>query len=87
MKNDLISRESLLMVLNKNSIFEKITNAEGKNVIEIINEQPTAYSVEKVIAELEGRKEELIEDLDYEIILGQYRAYQEAIKVIREGVK
>jgi hypothetical protein len=87
MKNDLISRESLLMILNKNNIFEKITNAEGKNVIEIINEQPIAYSVEKVIAELEGRKEELIEELDYEIILGQYRAYQDAIKVIRESVE
>jgi len=37
---DLISRSALLKVLNKNSIFQKVTNSEGKNVIEIVNEQP-----------------------------------------------
>lgn len=42
---DLISREALISVLDKNSIFQKVTNAEGKNTIEIINEQPTIDAV------------------------------------------
>ena len=36
----MIDEKRLIEELSKNSIFEKITNAEGKNVIEIINEQP-----------------------------------------------
>lgn len=38
----MIDEKKLIEVLSKNSIFEKITNAEGKNVIEIIKEQPQA---------------------------------------------
>lgn len=53
MQNDLISRNALLSVLSKNSIFQKITNAEGKNVIEIINEQPIAYNLIRVVDKLE----------------------------------
>ena len=48
---DLISREALISALNKNSIFQKVTNAEGKNTIEIINEQPTIDAVPVVKAE------------------------------------
>lgn len=52
MSDDLISRKALLDIFSKNSIFEHITNAEGKNVIEIIKEQPTAYDTDKVIDEI-----------------------------------
>ena len=36
----MIDEKKLIGELSKNSIFEKITNAEGKNVFEIIEEQP-----------------------------------------------
>lgn len=45
----LIDADALIEKLNKNSIFSKITNAEDKSVIDIINEQPTAYDVEVVV--------------------------------------
>lgn len=36
----MIDEKKLIEELSKNSVFEKITNAEGKNVFEIIEEQP-----------------------------------------------
>ena len=36
----MIDEKKLIEILSKNSIFEKITNAEGKNIFEIIDEQP-----------------------------------------------
>ena len=36
----MIDEKKLIGELSKNSIFEKITNAEGKNVFEIIEAQP-----------------------------------------------
>ena len=36
----MIDEKKLIGELSKNSIFEKITNAEGKNVFKIIEEQP-----------------------------------------------
>lgn len=38
----MINRQKLIEELEKNSIFRKVTNAEGKNVIEIIESQPPA---------------------------------------------
>ena len=49
----LIDADALIKVLNKNSIFQKVTNVEGKNTIEIINEQPTIEAVEVVHGEWE----------------------------------
>lgn len=59
-----------------NSLFE-----EEKTVVEIIEEQPTAYSVEKVVAELEEEKE----------IVKEYEKYHcsvrldKAIDIVRKG--
>lgn len=36
----MIDEKKLIEILSKNSIFEKITNAEGKNIFEIIEQQP-----------------------------------------------
>ena len=49
MSNDLISRNELLDRFNRNSIFRSVTNAAGKNVLEIIEEQP-GYDVEELAA-------------------------------------
>ena len=42
----MIDEKKLLKELSKNSVFEKITNAEGKNVFEIIEAQPQVGGVE-----------------------------------------
>lgn len=64
MNDDLISRKALLDVFRKNNIFEHITNAEDKNVIEIVKEQPTAYDVNKVIKLLEENNEDIIKAIE-----------------------
>lgn len=56
MKGDLISRQALLDIFSRNSVFEHITNADGKNVIEIINNTPAAYDVDKVVERLEQQR-------------------------------
>ena len=42
----MIDEKKLIKELSKNSIFEKITNAEGKNVFKIIEAQPQVGGVE-----------------------------------------
>lgn len=53
----LIDADKLIEELNKNSIFRTVTNAEGKSAIEIIEEQPTAFDVDKVISNIWDRSE------------------------------
>ena len=36
----MIDEKKLIEIISKNSIFERITNAEGKNIFEIINDMP-----------------------------------------------
>lgn len=43
----MIDEKKLIEELSKNSVFEKITNAEGKNVFEIIEAQPQVSGVDK----------------------------------------
>lgn len=64
MQNDLISRRNLIKALNEkinrntqNSILRVILY----DVISIVKEQPTAYSVEKVVAELEENGQKMSE--------------------------
>ena len=42
----MIDEKKLIKELSKNSVFEKITNAEGKNIFEIIEAQPKVGDVE-----------------------------------------
>ena len=54
----MIDEKKLIKELSKNSVFEKITNAEGKNVFEIIEEQPQVggwIPVSERLPEEEGR--------------------------------
>ena len=61
----LIDADALINKLKRNSIFEKITDSRGMNTIEIIEEQPTAYDVDDVVANLEYLKEKCEEDMRY----------------------
>lgn len=51
--SDLISRSALKQDLRKHQIESLIAHTEEKNVFDVINEQPTAYDVEKVMDQLE----------------------------------
>lgn len=50
---DLVSKEYLLNAFSHNSIFSKITNAEGKNVLEIIEDAPTTLNLRDLMASFE----------------------------------
>ena len=82
--DDLISRSVLKEAFSKNSIFEKITDSRGMNVLEIIDEQPTAYSVENVVEELEKAKFLMPPENE-----GHYADnglfLDDAIKIVRKG--
>lgn len=51
--DDLISRSALKKALRKQQIESLIAHTEKKNVFDVINEQPTAYDVEKVVGDLQ----------------------------------
>lgn len=91
MSDDLISRKALLYIFNKNIIFEHVTNAEGKNVIEIIKEQPTVFNVEKYIEQLKDLKTYKLNMADAmsEIMrrgeLGNYVCLEDVLQIVKSG--
>ena len=92
MRGDLISRSALFKQLQEEKVpFDAKIN-------EIINVQPCAYDVEKVVAELEEKKELLHKmaykeiskighSWDFECFSGQKMAYENAIEIVRNGRK
>ena len=84
--SDLISRSELLeeikslsIVLNGTQIFP---DDAKDTVLRIINEQPTAYSVDKVVKELEEAKHEIClsdDDLEY-----YQNGIDEAIEIVSQ---
>ncbi len=84
--SDLISREALLKACNK----AKSWWIEPSDVVSIIEYQPTAYDVDKVVERLEERKKELSNDLAkdyYGIREYEHRSDEadKAIEIVREG--
>lgn len=55
----LIDANALKQALRKCQIESLIEHTEKKNVFDIIDEQPTAYDVDKVVAELENEDNHL----------------------------
>lgn len=96
MQNDLISRSKLLEEFAKYE--EKVA---GGNVyydlVEIIEEQPTAYDLEKVVEQLEEEKDEYerlergsnYEGYNLEVIKysAKVEAFREAIEIVQNGGK
>ena len=77
----LIDADKLIEELNKNSIFRTVTNAEGKSAIEIIEQQPTAYDVDKVVSKMETEIEE-----NQDASLSEYRVgLSKAIEMVKAG--
>ena len=91
MKNDLISRKKLMDFL-KSYKFGAISNEVERNCIkqsmlDLVNRQPTAYEEDKIIKELEKRIEIITPWTEDDIFLGEYRAYHDAIGIVRKGGK
>ena len=55
--SDLISREALLEAIRNNGYSDN-PDAMFEEIMEVIEEQPTAYDAEKVVAELEQQSEQ-----------------------------
>lgn len=77
MENDLISRSTLLEELEKRGY---PATPEEVDILKIIDEQPTAYDVEKVVERLE--RETLGKPTPKEYDSGIYKA----IKIVKSGV-
>ena len=95
--NDLISRSEVLELLykifdeyymstDKNpSIISKSFGTEsfGIDVFKKIKKMPTAYSVDKVVKELETNKQNALE---VEESIKEYNVWNEAIEIVKAGV-
>ena len=51
----------------------------------LVDSIPTAYDVERVVAEIERSKRRIDDELDNLLHLGRYRAYNDAIYILRNG--
>ena len=91
MQNDLISRKALIKHLKDcKEICGMPLTKYDEQVIEFVighieNAEPTAYNVEKVVAELERNRNRGVADFQSLLHLGRYRAYNDAIYIVRNG--
>lgn len=88
--SDLISRSELIKQLNKYCGNQRYLVSE--NIREIINNQPTAYSVDKVVEELKQKKEEVqrmrntcVALSDLEVCDIENVTYERAIEIVKHG--
>ena len=79
--SDLISRSELIKELNKYCENQRYLVSE--NIREIINNQPTAYSVDKVVDELEHTMSN--DGLPSEIIWNN--VLKMAIEIVKQGIR
>lgn len=82
----LIDADALIEKLRRTSVFKSVRNASDKNVFEIIDEQPTAFDVNKVVAGLEEQKEYYAVS-DTEWSLAKFLAFDDALEIVRKGGK
>lgn len=87
--NDLISRKTLLKDVKCMIMCDVKTRDRA---IELIENQPTAYDVDKVVSELENEikrlktlKNNCIALCDHEVIGIENKTYDYAIKIVRNG--
>ena len=67
-------------------VFKEIVGTETKlrkMVCDLIDSQPTAYDVEKVLEQLEASKQGAKDSKD----LSKYSAYEQSINIVRNGGK
>ena len=93
MQNDLISRSVLIeWITSRNDIvLDKYTE---EAVVRVIEDQPTAYNVEKVVEELDEKARKSLEKYkeSFELYQEEYwrgnmNGYGNAIEIVRNGGK
>lgn len=77
MSNDLISRSALMQSLRNNVLVDVTPNLE-----QAIDEQPTAYDVDKVVERLE---EKVLNTSDTQIGISARMAFGKAIEIVKSG--
>lgn len=97
MQNDLISRSALIEELKKCTCTDKHDERIIKDfVVHIVEKQPIAYDVEKVVAELEENKQPIVGVVFDENIPSDDKAFsrfkfnvgiETAIEIVRNGGK
>ena len=79
--SDLISRKKAIYVLEQLEEHSLSGKMDISNAIYLIEIQPTAYDIDKVVEELEKREEHYVEMLDWQ---GQ-SAICDAIEIVKLG--
>lgn len=68
------------------NIAEYFVSIRVDRIIDRLNNQPTAYDVDKVVKKLEGLVEDREEDIiNDEYTFGECSAYESAIRVVKAG--
>lgn len=80
----LIDADNLIQKLKRTSVFECVRNSADKNVFEIINEQPTAYNVENVVAEIRRCSGNGYRDVDGDYVPPMIRT-KDVIEIVKGG--
>ena len=83
----LIDADALKQDLRKCQIESLIAHSEEKNVFDVINEQPTAFDREKVVAELEEKQIDINGNtsLHYLYSEGYSDAIDYSIDIVKRG--
>lgn len=97
--SDLISRSALIELIQSHDDIT-LDRFSELSVIRVIKEQPTAYDVEGVVAELEHQKEQCEKDMkyyeekswkdhishtNYDLFYAQSDCWEDAIDIVRKG--
>ena len=87
--SDLISRKALLTELSKWDISKMYFPADFK---ELVENQPTAYDLDKVVEQLKDCEEDHVTKYENAFTFrgecfenGKYRAYRHAIEIVKGG--
>ena len=76
-------------LVDSDDVKELINSLESlpfeEDVDYLVDSIPTAYDVERVVAEIERNKRKIDDELENLLHLGRYRAYNDAIYILRNG--
>ena len=86
--SDLISRSKVISVLEQLEEHSLTGKMDISNAIYLLNNQPTAYDIDKVVEELEERQQEYLEGFgvhDNNELYGVACGLGDAIKIVKHG--
>ena len=80
--SDLISRSKVISVLEQLEEHSLTGKMDISNAIYLLNNQPTAYDIDKVVDELETNKQNALE---VEESIKEYNVWNKAIEIVKQG--